>query len=80
MDPDSPGSQSQWKQLEQAVRSLNVTLWRARVRQRTELESVLAAIGQDHPDALFVANSELNFVNRSFIIKFAGRESATDHI
>ncbi len=71
MDPDSPGSQSQWQQLEQAVRSLNVTLRRVGVRQRSELERVLAAIGQDHPDALFVANSELNFVNRSLIMEFA---------
>ncbi len=73
IDPDSPGSQSQWQQLERAAPSLNVTLRRVLMRLPSELEGALAEVGQDRPDALFVGNSELNFVNRHLIMEFAAK-------
>jgi putative ABC transport system substrate-binding protein len=73
MDRDLPYDQAQWQQLELAAYPLNVTLRRVVVRQASELEDAFAAIGQDRPDALFVIQSELNFVNRQRITELASK-------
>src|SRR5262249_30740369 len=64
LNPDVPYGQAQWQQLELAARSLNVKLRRLEMRRANEIESVFAAIGQSRPDAIFLANTELIFVNR----------------
>ena len=64
LNPDLPYGQAQWQQLELAARSLNVMLRRLEIRRINEIESVFAAIGQSRPDAIFLANTELIFVNR----------------
>ena len=71
MDRDLPYDQVQWQQLELVAHPLNVTLRRVVVRQASEFESAFAAIGQARPDALFVIQSELNFVNRTRISELA---------
>jgi putative ABC transport system substrate-binding protein len=73
MDRDLPYDQVQWQQLELAAYPLNVTLRRVVVRQASELEDAFAAIEQNRPDALFVIQSELNFVNRTRIAEFAAK-------
>jgi len=73
MDRDLPYDQVQWQQLELVAHPLNVTLRRVVVRQASEFESAFAAIGQARPDALFVIQSELNFVNRRRISELAGK-------
>jgi putative ABC transport system substrate-binding protein len=73
LNPDLPQSQSQWQQLELAAPSLDVTLHQLVVRQASEFEVAFAAIGPDRPDALFVTNSELTFVNRRLIVELAAK-------
>src|SRR6516225_2623818 len=60
IDPDLPYRQVVWQHLELAALSLNVTLRQLAARQVSDLERALAAIERDRPDALFVANNELN--------------------
>jgi putative tryptophan/tyrosine transport system substrate-binding protein len=73
MDRDLPYDQAQWQQLELAAYPLNVKLRRVVVRHASELEGAFRAIEQDLPDALFVIQSELNFVNRARIAELAGK-------
>jgi len=73
LNPDLPYTQLQWQQLEHAAPSLKLTLGRLVAREASELEGAFAAIGQDRPDALFVINSELNFVNRRRIMELAAK-------
>ena len=71
IDPDLPYRQVVWQHLELAALSLNVTLRQIAARQLSDLERAL--IERDRPDALFVANNELNFVNRRLIIELAAK-------
>jgi putative ABC transport system substrate-binding protein len=71
LNPDLSYSQLQWQQLEHVAPSLKLALRRLVAREASELEGAFAAIGQDRPDALFVTNSELNFVNRRRIVELA---------
>ena len=71
IDPDLPYGQVVWQHLELAALSLNVTLRQIAARQLSDLERAL--IERDRPDALFVANNELNFVNRRLIIELAAK-------
>ncbi len=73
LDPDVRYDQGQWQQLELAARPLNVTLRRLEARRADEIDSVFAAIGHNRPDALFVSDSSLNFVNRRLIIELAAK-------
>jgi ABC-type uncharacterized transport system substrate-binding protein len=73
LNPDLPYTQLQWQQLEHAAPSLKLTLGRLVAREASELEGAFAAIGRDRPDALFVINSELNFVNRRRIMELAAK-------
>ena len=73
IDPDLPYRQVVWQDLKLAALSLNVTLRQLAARQVSDLERALAAIERDRPDALFVANNELNFVNRRLIIELAAK-------
>jgi putative tryptophan/tyrosine transport system substrate-binding protein len=71
LNPDLPFTQLQWLQLEHVAPSLKLALRRLVAREPSELEGAFAVIGQDRPDALFVTNSELNFVNRRRIVELA---------
>jgi len=71
IDPNLPYRQVVWQHLELAALSLNVTLRQIAARQLSDLERAL--IERDRPDALFVANNELNFVNRRLIIELAAK-------
>ena len=73
LNPDLPYTQLQWQQLERAAPSLKLALRQLVAREASELEGAFAAIGQDRPDALFVINSELNFVNRRRIMELASK-------
>ena len=73
LNPDLPYTQLQWQQLERAAPSLKLALRQLVAREASELEGAFAAIGQDRPDALFVINSELNFVNRKRIMELAAK-------
>jgi ABC-type uncharacterized transport system substrate-binding protein len=73
LNPDLPYTQLQWQQLEHAAPSLKLTLGRLVAREASEMEGAFAAIGRDRPDALFVINSELNFVNRRRIMELAAK-------
>jgi putative ABC transport system substrate-binding protein len=73
IDPDLPYRQVVWQNLKLAALSLNVTLRQLAARQVDDLERAFAAIERDRPDALFVANNELNFVNRRLIIELAAK-------
>jgi putative tryptophan/tyrosine transport system substrate-binding protein len=73
LNPDLSYGQAQWQQLELAARSLNVMLRRLEARKATEIEGVFATIGQNRPDALFLANAEVNFVNRRLIVELAAK-------
>ncbi len=73
ISPDLPYAQSQWRQLELAARSLNVTLRPLVARQTSEFEGAFAAIGRDRPDVLLVTNNSLNWVNRRLIIELAAK-------
>jgi putative tryptophan/tyrosine transport system substrate-binding protein len=73
LNPDLGYGQAQWQQLELAARSLNVMLRRLEARRANEIEAVFAAIGQNRPDALFLTNAELIFVNRRLIVELAAK-------
>jgi putative ABC transport system substrate-binding protein len=73
LNPDLPYTQLQWQQLERAAPSLKLALRQFVAREASELEDAFAAIEQDRPDALFVINSELNFVNRRRIMELAAK-------
>jgi putative ABC transport system substrate-binding protein len=73
LNPDLPFTQLQWQQLEHVAPSLKLALRQLVARAPTELEGAFATIGHDRPDALFVTNSELNFVNRSRIVELAAK-------
>ena len=73
LNPDLGYSRAQWQQLELAARSLNVMLRRLEVRRASDIEGVFAMIGQNRPDALFIANAEVNFVNRRLIVELAAK-------
>jgi len=73
LNQDLRYAQLQWQQLELVAPSLNVTVRRLVVRQASEFEGAFAAIGRDRPDALFVAGSSVNFVNRRLIAEFAAK-------
>jgi putative tryptophan/tyrosine transport system substrate-binding protein len=73
LNPDFSYGQSQWQQLEIAARSLNVMLRRLEARRASDIEDVFAAIGQNRPDALFLTNTELNFVSRRLIVELAAK-------
>jgi putative tryptophan/tyrosine transport system substrate-binding protein len=73
LNPDLPYTQLQWQQLEHAAPSLKLALRQLVAREASELEGAFAAIGQDRPDALFVINSELNFVNRRRIMELSAK-------
>jgi putative ABC transport system substrate-binding protein len=73
LNPDLPFTQLQWQQLEHVAPSLKLALRQLVARAPSELEGAFAAIGHDRPDALFVTNSELNFVNRSRIVELAAK-------
>jgi len=73
LNQDLRYAQLQWQQLELVAPSLNVTVRRLGVRQASEFEGAFAAIGRDRPDALFVAGSSVNFVNRRLIAEFAAK-------
>jgi ABC-type uncharacterized transport system substrate-binding protein len=73
LNPDLPYGQAQWQQLELAARSLNVMLRRLEMRRLSEIESIFAAIGQSRPDAIFLTNTELIFVNRRLIVELAAK-------
>jgi putative ABC transport system substrate-binding protein len=68
LNPEVRYTQLQWRQLELAAPSLNVTLRPLVAREVSEFESAIAGIGRDRPDVLFVTNSSLNFVNRRLIV------------
>ena len=72
-DPDLPYRQVEWQQLDLAAHSLSMMLRRFVVRQASELEGAFAAMGRDHPDALFLTASSLNFVQRRLILELAGK-------
>ena len=65
--------QAQWEQLEVAARRLNLTLRRLEASRASEIAEVFASIGQNRPDALFVSNNGLMFVNRSLITELAAK-------
>jgi ABC-type uncharacterized transport system substrate-binding protein len=71
LNPDLRYGQAQWQQLELAGHSLNLTLRRLEMRQANEIEGVFAAMGHNRPDALFLTNTELIFVNRRLIVELA---------
>jgi putative ABC transport system substrate-binding protein len=71
IDPDIPYSQTEWRQLELAARSLNVKLRQLVVRRASEFEGAFAAIARERPDVLLVALSPLNFPYRRRIIELA---------
>src|SRR5262249_43623175 len=48
-------------------------LRRLDARRASEIEGVFAAIGQNRPDALFLTNAELVFVNRRLIVELAAK-------
>src|SRR5262249_27353984 len=73
LNPDLGYGQAQWQQLELAARSLNVMLRRLEARRASEIEGVFAAIGQNRPDALFLTNPELIFVNRRPMVQPAAK-------
>jgi ABC-type uncharacterized transport system substrate-binding protein len=73
LNPDLRYGQAQWQQLELAARSLNLMLHRLEIRRANEIESVFATIGQNQPDAVFLINTELIFVNRRFIVDLAAK-------
>jgi ABC-type uncharacterized transport system substrate-binding protein len=73
LNPDLPYGQAQWQQLELAARSLSVMLRRVEMRRINEIEGVFAAIGQSRPDAIFLTNTELIFVNRRLIVELAAK-------
>jgi ABC-type uncharacterized transport system substrate-binding protein len=73
LNPDLPYTQLQWQQLERVAPSLKLALRRLVAREPSELEGAFAVIGEDRPDALFVTNSELNFVNRRRIVELAAK-------
>jgi len=73
LNPDLRYGQAQLQQLELAARSLNVTLRRLEMRRANEIESIFAAIGENRPDALFLTNTELIFVNRRLIVELAAK-------
>lgn len=73
LNPDLPYVQSQWQQIERVAPSLNIALRQLVARQASEIEGAFASIEQDRPDALLVAQSELNFFNRRLILELAAK-------
>jgi putative tryptophan/tyrosine transport system substrate-binding protein len=71
LNPDEPYDQSQWRQLEPAARSLNLTLQQLVARRPREFEAAFAGIGSDRPDVLLVATNSLSFPNRGIIVDLA---------
>jgi putative tryptophan/tyrosine transport system substrate-binding protein len=71
LNPDEPYDRSQWRQMEPAARSLNLTLQQIVARQPSELEGAFEAIGSDRPDALLLTTDSLSFPNRAIIVDLA---------
>jgi putative ABC transport system substrate-binding protein len=71
--PDKEAQRAQLQQLEQAARSLGLTLRQVSARQTSEFAPVFAEIGKARPDAVLVINSQLNFVNRKLITELANK-------
>jgi putative tryptophan/tyrosine transport system substrate-binding protein len=71
LNPDETYDQSQWRQMEPAARSLNLTLRQVVARRPSELESAFAVIVRDRPDVLFMPTDSLSFPNRGIIIELA---------
>jgi putative ABC transport system substrate-binding protein len=72
--PDKQSQQAQWRQLEHAARSLNLSLRQFVARRASEFEDAFAAIAEGRPNALLVINSPLYFVNRKLIAELAAKK------
>jgi putative ABC transport system substrate-binding protein len=76
MNPDNPDVgyvRTELDHLDLAAPALNLKLQPVVARQTSEFEGVFAGLQQDRPDAMFVANSSLNFANRRLIMDLALR-------
>ena len=71
-DPTNPSRALYWRQLEQAARTLRVTLVRVDVRRAEELESVFAKIRSNQTSqALLVMHQPLFFIHRKRVATLA---------
>jgi putative ABC transport system substrate-binding protein len=71
MNPDLPVNQVQWQHLDAAARSLKLMLRQAVARQADDFKDAFAGVDRDRCDALFLATSVLNFLNRRTIVQLA---------
>jgi putative ABC transport system substrate-binding protein len=71
MNPDEPLSRSQWSLLQRVAPSLQVTLHAVAAQTKDDFSPAFARLARDHPDALLVANSGLNFANRAVMMERA---------
>jgi putative ABC transport system substrate-binding protein len=73
-NPDDPLARAVWSALEQAARTLHVTLQRFQVQGKVEqLDDALRAITARRPDALLTLNDPLFLIHRARILSTAGR-------
>jgi putative ABC transport system substrate-binding protein len=70
---DEAYSRFEWKALEAAAQSLSITLQAITVSQVGDLEEAFNRVSREHPDALFVGASSINFPNGRFIMELAER-------
>jgi putative ABC transport system substrate-binding protein len=73
INPDEAYASAEWKALEQAVRSLNITLQAFEVRRVSEFAAAFDRIKRERPHALFVVTSGLNFTHRGLIMQLAAK-------
>jgi putative ABC transport system substrate-binding protein len=71
MNPDLRSNQTEWQHLDDAARSLKVTLRRVVARQVDDFKDAFAAVDRDACDALYVASNGVNFANRRTIVELA---------
>jgi putative ABC transport system substrate-binding protein len=72
-NPTNPALQIEGTDMQAAARTLGLTLRSFEVREAGELESALAAMTRERPDALVTVADSLTFVHRARIVEFAAK-------
>jgi putative ABC transport system substrate-binding protein len=72
-DPTFPGGSARWKELQQAARSLGLTLVSAEARSASGLEGAFRAATRQRAEALITLRSPVIVTHRSRVIELAAR-------
>ena len=72
-NPNQPGQQAAFKDMQAAARALKVTVISTEARNRDEIEKVLSGVRKEQPHALLELPDPVVFINRQLIAGFAAK-------